>query len=148
RRIFGECAVAQAENIIAGAQTLDAVANSFDASSDIHAAYPDLRLADSHRHAREVRRTAHVVPVKWVHAGGVHPNEHSAVLDVRFFDLLQAQHLRRAVLVLENGLHNIESPFPVTRRATPRSGWLRWMGSLLRFANYSAAEDECETVFQ
>jgi len=66
------------------------------------------RPAEPGPQAEDVRDTSHGDPVRGVHAGGTHPDQHVLVANRRSVHLVECEHApRRPVPLLDDGLHRL-----------------------------------------
>ena len=105
-RISRERGLADAEHLIAGLEPGHVVANCLDNPREVHPHRGVLGGAQAEAgDAHQVRPARHHVPDAPIHAGRFDANQHLAVTDHRFADLLEAQDVRGSVAVLHNRLH-------------------------------------------
>ena len=96
---------APAEHLVAWLDLRHVRADRLDAARHVDAADGPLRMPQSLGRAKKIRRAPHHVPVVGVHGRGADRDEHAVVVERRPLDLLEPQHLGRAVLAVGDHVH-------------------------------------------
>ena len=93
-----------------GLEAGDVLADGFDVPCDIDAPDGRPRRAPATEHRADDERAAtHDVPVEGVDTGRTDPDQHLVVADLESSDLLEPQHVGRAVPVLGDRFHGRSS---------------------------------------
>src|SRR5262249_58973279 len=121
--VFGEGAVAAAEDLVAGRQVRPLRTDPLHDAREVDPEDRLLRAAQPEQRANEIRLASHVVPVVWVHRSRVHAYEHAVRGELGLLDVADFEPVRRAVTEIDDRLHAtaitvFARPCPVERRPT------------------------------
>ena len=133
--VFGEGAGGRAEDCIARFEACDIAAGRFYDSGNVCTEPAGFGRANSCEQANKGRCAADKVPVVWVDRGCVDLDEYLVVCRRGLFKLLVLQHVRRAVVVVDDCFHRLHSEqeedtewrarrFPHIYSVSSASAWL------------------------
>ena len=107
--VFGEGAVATAEDLIARLEPGDLLTDRFDDTSEVDADARILGRTEARAHAHHIGLAANGVPVGGVDAGGVDLDEDLVVRGNRLFDFFQREDIGRSVAAADDGAPRVSA---------------------------------------
>jgi hypothetical protein len=105
RGVLGERAVPDTEHGVPDGEPGDRIPDGLNGAGDVPADDRVPRGSEPEPEPDRVRAAGHQVPGATVETGGVDPDKNLVVLDARAGDLGDAQHLGRAVGVVDDSSH-------------------------------------------
>ena len=105
-----------AEDLVARLELRHIAAHRHDLARQVDAQPRILRFEHPDSDPNHVRAASHVMPIEGIGGSGANPDQHLIFVWKRLFDLFEAKHVGRTIVVVNDGLHRLPASAERHRR--------------------------------